>query len=731
MPGLDLFQSILSGKASYTAGDWASASAFASLDGYLTGEFRRGMELELGAQALVQLDAAFSKFIAAEARASAHAAAKVKAQFQVPLDLFDEIGAAIRLQAKAEVAASVEFGIGLSMGDFIALAETDPRIRGVAARLLRVFLEELEVKGGVKGKVAYSAMAYANLAITGCLLPEGTKRPGFTIAGEMGVGLKGGAGWRAFVNCGVEDPRRLVRRSVDVVIDETLRRVAPLIPDAAIRAVLPSLRAPCKMALRSAFELGVTLAENPGTFDAGAAPRVAQRCLQVLLEEAQRFLLEQLVRLGLQFFNEALEQLGISQEDWDASKTQRAHFAAVLREMPDDPFEPSQANLGYWPRLVRACLDLGAKFAAQAGASETLTESISVFWAATQLLLVGVQRISTTEVRASMIGMPPAQVQAAFSGGLLQNATPPEDVATHINETLGRSAGTPLTQENLVAFLVRDVLLERLRTTFPAVEPVLDIMAGPQGIGAVAAAQALLTNLGAFVQDAGGAPDPQASLAALVQGLEAYISARVDTDLAPALYEAVSDHPDLRLYVDEVLLATLKFSVSTVLQRVVDWGAGDLDGQTALREACSSVVMKLFGRSLVVIADIIMARAMEQVGGKLEQAAARVDDPDGVAVLLAEHLPVDRAQIADVTRETLLIASEVFSPLPDPTRARIRALLYELVDTVPASPNADFVEQLRHASFIPNMAAAEEVAKELGAVLADTMQRFAGRCCSE
>ena len=108
----------------------------------------------------------------------AHAAARVRAQVQMPLDLFDEAGIAVRLQAIAEAAAGVQLGIGLNIGDFLALAADDPRMRGAPMELLKIFLDEFTFQGGVMAKAAAAAMAYANLVATGSFIKRGSRLPG-------------------------------------------------------------------------------------------------------------------------------------------------------------------------------------------------------------------------------------------------------------------------------------------------------------------------------------------------------------------------------------------------------------------------------------------------------------------------------------------------------------------------------------------------------------------------
>jgi len=357
----------------------------------------------------VRLDASMRKFLAVDAHGQAHAAARVQAQVQVPLDLFGDCGAAIRLQAKAEAAAGITLGLGLSIGDFIALAQMDPRMSGIPLRLLIIFLEELSVQGGVMAKAAVAAMAYANLALTGRLIPSGSTPAGFTVAAEAGLGLKAGAGFRVFANFGLNDPRRLVRRSVDAIVDETLAAIAKLLPSERERAALGHLRAPAKMALRTAFELGLELAATPNAFDPGAAPRLSQRCVQAFLEEAQRVLLEQFASLGLQLLREELGRLELDQSAWDRTQTQRAALADRLEDLPAEPFEATPQNEAYWLGLASDVTNIMVALGAQNQAGEAWLEALALAWAASQLLFVSVKRISEASARSSVIGLAPAQ----------------------------------------------------------------------------------------------------------------------------------------------------------------------------------------------------------------------------------------------------------------------------------------------------------------------------------
>jgi hypothetical protein len=195
MPSVDASRPLLDAQAG-AASDWGSATIQGGVLAELKAELRRGFAVDVGLGAFVDADVSFSKFVSAEAQGEAHAEVRLTGQAQLPFDIFDEAGAAVRLKIAAEAAAGVTLRLGLNLGDFLALARKDIRIKGLPLRLLVILLEEADVGGGLYAKAAVSAMAYVNVvavlrAISG---PSPEEKAGFSVLAEMGAGLKVGAG---------------------------------------------------------------------------------------------------------------------------------------------------------------------------------------------------------------------------------------------------------------------------------------------------------------------------------------------------------------------------------------------------------------------------------------------------------------------------------------------------------------------------------------------------------
>lgn len=722
MPAIDANLNILSASANYTAGNWASVGAQGSLDIQIGAAFRRGFDLQIGAEALVKLDASIRKFLAVDAQAFATASAGVRAQLQTPIDLFSEAGAALRLQAQAQAAAGVQLGIGLSVRDFLAIVDNDPRLRGAPARLVRVLLEEATVRGGVLAKAAFAAMAYVNVSATGRLIPAGTVRPGFTVAVEKGAGLGAGGGVKGYVDFGFADPRNLVRRSVDVAVGSTLDDLLERSPDARLTRLLEELRTPARIALRTAFEIGLELAANGGAFSAGAGPALSLRAVQVALEEGQRAILERAVRWAADELRQAIGRLTIGTAAWNATLADRTALVAHLRAIPAEPFEATAANRAYWARV----LDLASRLFVALGGLRTPSDpgasALATLYAASQLLFIAVERISSASARASVIGVQPAVAAQAFAGTV---AAPADILRRHINAAIGKPAGTAITQEALVTYLVEGRLLATLTASFPELEAISLIVTG-EASGAVGAGlSTILSNIGAFVPGPGGGVDPRASLGVLMRGLRSYIEARIQGELVPLLEEVLDDAPpELRTYLDEVLLASLGFVTDEVLGALLDWANGSSAAQQALREACSATLMQLFGRSLVVTADAMLARLMAGMSGAYRDLAGHIGDRGGIAdVLMAlPHPPtVRRDDVVELLSETFLVLADAARPLEEDRRARIRDLLYRIMDFRSAAPDARLSERLLADLGALNIEAGGALAMEFGALFADRL----------
>lgn len=721
MPGVDFSQPLASASAS-AATDWASVAAGTAVELRAAGELKRGINLDLGIMGMASIDAALSKFLTAEVTGEAHAAASLCGQIQMPMNLFDEVGLAVRLEAIAELAAGVEGSLGISVGDFVALVERTPGMAGIPTTVLRIFLEEVTLDAGVYAKAALSAMAYINFVITGSAIGDPARGidPGFTITVGKGAGLKAGAGFRATANLGVESFSRLFSRSADVLIDEVIDIARTCVTDDPnLDGLLCASRAPAKIGLRLAYELGEFLAsQSPATNTAGTNA-LSLRAVQVVLEEAQRYLLRSIVELGLARVAE-LADARRGDSSWAVALSERAALADTLAQRPQRPFELTAETVPFWASVTAQTIDL---LAALGLANDTLRrKDVAAAWAAVQLLASLCEQVTTVQGRATVIGLPPRQASTSFSGPVTAQAPPAVDQA--IRDELA-ARGTPvsgqLTKTHLLSFLADRALMDAVTTSVPGVRAFLDTMVGPLGTTAGQAGIVLLTNIGPIVNQ-GGAPDSRATLDALLSALDQLTFDLIETQLAPPLRERLGASPDARIMLDEVLVPSLHFSVATALRQVAKWDQGAATS-SQLTEALSGVVMRVFGRSLVAVGDVFLACAQDGMADILNDVADSLDQPGGVVAVLEQAVggAIDVGDIADLVSDALRVGAEVFGPLDADTRATLRRCMYEIIDMIPPDADEAFLAELADGRFMPR----HEPMMRMAGVLADVgVERF-------
>jgi hypothetical protein len=721
MPGGSLNFDVISAGASAKAGNWATAEAGAKLSLLAQAQLKRGVAVGAGAEAIVHVDASVQKYLAAGVNGQANAAARVQGQVQVPLDLFDECGLAVRLDAVAEAAAAADLRIGLAAEDFLALAGDGLLPQGAPMQLLRILLEEMVVQGGIQAKAAVAAMAYANVTVLGRLLkgPNG-EDPGFSITAGYGAGWGAGAGFKVYAQFGVKDPRRLVRRSVDVAVDGTCDALNDLTLH-AITPVIDELRTPSKIAFRTAFELGLTLAENGGAFSANDGEKVALRCVQVALEEVQRYVLERAAQFALDQLHLALKSTGFDNARWTRAQPKRKSLADHLRAMPQEPLGLDAAKLQYWMTVISKASDLALELTPGNKVSEDVSKACALLWSCIQLLSVSVQRISEAQARVSVLGAQPRVATSAFAS-TLPNA--PSIVAARINAALGRTANAAIGQPEVIKFLTRTSALTALLDKDPSISRVLSIVSGGTVTSPSGALSLVFDNLGSFAPDASGRLSAAATLGVIRNGLDRFINERVTNEIRPLLTDIIGSDPNLLLYLDEVLISTTGYTSSTILSGVEQWASGSANSQKVLRETCSSILMRLFGRSLIVTADVLMTHTLENLSSGFTFLADQVNVKDGVAEVLAKATGIPRDEVAEVMSEALLTAGEAFEPMDAAKRAQIRDLLFRIIDTAPANGDGTLAEQLKQDNFVPNAEAALELAFVLGEEVAMRLVRF-------
>jgi hypothetical protein len=117
-------------------------------------ELRRGFDLSAEAQLEGQISGTIGDQLVGSLEAAGEVGTGVVLQAQLPLDLFDPLGAGLvtRFRAQAAAAASVAASVGLTVEELQALVR--PRVQGPLETLMDLFLAEVEIKAGVWARAA-------------------------------------------------------------------------------------------------------------------------------------------------------------------------------------------------------------------------------------------------------------------------------------------------------------------------------------------------------------------------------------------------------------------------------------------------------------------------------------------------------------------------------------------------------------------------------------------------
>lgn len=750
MPGISFDDPLFAADAG-VASDWGEAKGSAQVKLPANLQLNRGAAVELGLMGYLRGEAAFQKYIAAQVTGQIGAQARVKGQIQMPMNLFREVGFAVRLQAIAEVSAGIEAGVGISIGDFIDLAKSQLQLRGLPLQLFTIFMEEVDIGASLSAKAAFTAQAYANLVCSGRLVGDDTTDPGFNFTFGYGYGWKGGYGMRVSARAGFKDVSRLVARSVDVIVDETIDGILLTLPadQPTERTLLQASRPVVKIAARVAYETGEYLVTEASPFSADGAQKVALRVVQVILEECQRALLREMIDDALRSFEAWLEAelSAIDGGTFASLRPQREGLAAHLRAMPNEAFDLRDSTaLEYWNTLSILMTNMGVELAQHTTAlSDSEKNALAQLWSAAQLMFAATVRMVRADASVSVIGLPPAQAKASFEGPLPAQPHPliRDAIAKVVKAATGARPAGDLTQQDLLVFLLEGGALQGLMASSPTAAAFLEPFEGSDiGSTKLDVARLMMTSMGSVMTNNAGELDAQLSLQEFAAGLRLFVHDKIEAVAAPAARAAVPPHQaELLMYFDEVLMPSLGMVIDTGFTDILGWASGTVS-QSALEEALSSVLMAILGRSIIVTGDILMAFTQENFSDLLHRMAEEPGTPgnpealvqvpagfcEAAADIIDPALPLSADEISEELRVFLTIASDVARPFPPEVRQRIRNLMFEVIAPLPASQSDDFLQDLKNDLWIPNDTAlltlGQEMVEQVGAQLAEFIWRL-------
>ena len=722
MAGINLSRPLLEAGASAKC-DFAAAAARTGLDFDLDLKFKRGAKLEIGLAAYADASAELSKFIHATVAGTAFAEARAGVQLQLPLNLFDEFGFSVRAEAIAQAAAGLEVNLGLSVGDFVAMAKRDPNFFGVPLELLMLLLEEVVVGGAFEVNVSASAKAHAAISVAGTIIERGGDKAGFYFTVDAGVGLAAGVGMGGKLGLEFKDFRRFLGRAVDVAVDKTVddvvRIVAPAGSPAGIRdkarTTLQVFAPVAKIALRTAYDLGLKIAQRNPAATSNAAAELCNDAIRTLLEESQRFVFAKLLDAACVSIRRQIEieARRMGSGAWDTLLPERTDLYEQLIALPSEPFQSTPENVQYWIDLVDKTLALTV---ALGSSDPKLNAMVGVVYATSELLLEAIRaKVNTASVYAGAIGAGSVTVDTTpFVGSPANQATPSVRVAI-------AGADRPISYDDLIAFLTSPAVIEPMFAVAPALKGFVEIFEGEFGRTGKEVFALLVKNAAAFdVSGAGTSQvDPRALLTKIVGALDAYMTGRFEAEVLPLALAEVDD-PHLRLYLNEVLYPAVVYMKDVGLKSVLSWSdpARGFDNED-FTEALAGVLMLLFGRTVVVTGDTLLTAMQDRADRACHEVAQKFQ---------ARHADVARfgipAELTGIAVDCLEVAGTVLGPLPDETRKRLRRLLYQVFEPIAPGEEASFLERLGDDFFIPREADMRALTDELTQIAQDRFVLF-------
>jgi hypothetical protein len=341
---------------------WAHGSAAAKA--WVTGSLRAEDELDLSAEFDAKFSAKFSAdslkglaSLSGDLTGAAHAG--VRLQAGMPLDLFEAAGiiARLRLEASANVRASVTAAMGV--GEMRALvtgalpAESRPYVD--------IVLDEVRVGATVWARASFAAMAISELMAAIDLFPE-EGPPGVTAYFHYGFGWGYGAGWGVITNVGFDLKRMLRRMSDQAELDlraalEAFRTAEGLAPnsDGALATELAEVLLPlaldavvswCEQRLDSGGDeqlpaLGDSLAEAVRSLLADAIlPRLLSFAAEKVIENVAHVPAEEASEIWSELAAACVYLAGTSDDPVEAVEAAAIVLNRIAEFLPQDVGKP-------------------------------------------------------------------------------------------------------------------------------------------------------------------------------------------------------------------------------------------------------------------------------------------------------------------------------------------------------------------------------------------------------
>ena len=348
-------------------------------------------------------------------------------------------------------------------------------------------------------------------------------------------------------------------------------------------------------------------------------------------------------------------------------------------------------------------------------------KALSTLYCASELLQEAIRsKLNRASAYAMAIGAGTVNADIQPFQGVLP-VQPMALVKGAINSALGGSPNRNLTYADLLQFLVDDLIVDPLLTSFPDARQFMNIFKNDFGMAENEILKLFLQNAGSFVPTAagGGAMDPHETLRLIVRSLDRFVTERLSAEALPRILENVPD-ANTRRYIEEVLFEAVVYIKDVALKSVLNWEGKSFDNHD-FTEALAGVMILLLGRTVVIVADTFLTAAQEKIGESCDEIAGKIRN--GHNDVRISNLPIDPDFIR-LAADCVQIGGEVLGPLAEDTRGRIRHLLYQVFEPIPPGAEQGFLDSLGDQRFIPNGDQLGDLTDELAAISKDRFALF-------
>ncbi|TYP76685.1 hypothetical protein [Paenibacillus methanolicus] len=501
-------------------------------------------------------------------------------QLQTPLNFFDQIGLAARVQAIARAAIAIGIESNITVGQIMNRVTERPEIQGIPEKLFRLVLDEIVLEGDIHAQAAIAVMAYADLIATFDIFDN----KGFELVFDTGYGFLAGGGYRTYLKANIGNPQRMVQRLFDLFIFEIMNEVKAM---GLSGDSLLQLEFLFRMVSRLSYDLGLRLRFSSQS---------------TLGDELRKTILETFIAEGQWWFYRRISQFlsVVIRNILRNNNLGSADIEAFLRLMDSVPMELNQ--LRSFNQTFASYVDLITPEIPSNLQNDWL-QNISALWAS----------LSLTE-----------SLSRSFSSGGLFITDPkvvtpiPDRIRIWINSSLQKPINEELILSDLMNYLLDaplSLLLERESQVLTFITIFRDLFNGtPRDV-----TRGLLTYISNSI------PPSSSNMQSIHSNLTKIVERQFSSQIQESIKERFARQQEVSILLEASLFPMIEIIVKHALTSVMNENYRDENQREILMEGISSALLPLVGRPLILLSETVLKIVHEQIPNKLIATANQLN----------------------------------------------------------------------------------------------------------